>query len=65
VMIAMIGWPGGRRRDTLYRLLDFTRDVIDDAVRCLEAAGLVVATERTVRGTTALALLEYLRLIGV
>jgi hypothetical protein len=66
VVVAVLGCPGGRRRDSLYRSLSSCSDeAIDDAIRCLEVAGVVTTTARTVRASPALTLLDGLRLIGV
>jgi hypothetical protein len=64
-VIALLGRSRGRRRDSLYRTLSFSPEVIDDAIRRLEAAGLVTATARTVRASPALTLLDDLKLIGI
>jgi hypothetical protein len=64
-VIAVLGRPRGRHRDWLYRTLSFSPSAIDEAVRCLEAAGLVITTACTVRASPALMLLDGLRLIGV
>lgn len=57
--------PQGRRRESVYRALVYSRSEIDEAIATLERAGVLTVTGRTVRASPALACLERLNLIAI
>jgi len=66
VAIQLLGYPRGRRRESVHRALEgIGREAIDEAITNLENVGVLVAAERTLRASDALTHLDRLKLIGV
>ena len=66
IVLEVAARPRGRDRERLRRSLrHHPAEAVDEAVRSLEGAGVVRATERTVRPSDALRRLDELGLINV
>ncbi len=66
IVLEVASRPRGRDRARLQRSLrDHPAEAVDEAVRSLQAAGVVSATERTIRPSQALRRLDQLGLINV
>jgi hypothetical protein len=63
IVLVIVASTKGRRVATLYSTMSFSREEIDDALARLEQVGLVIRTERMVRPSPALTLLDRLWLI--
>lgn len=57
--------PQGRRRESVYRALAYSRSEVDEAIATLERAGVLTVAGRTVRTSPALVCLESLNLVAV
>jgi hypothetical protein len=57
--------PQGRRRESVYRALAYSRPEVDEAIATLERAGVLTVAGQTVRASPALVCLEHLNLIAV
>lgn len=57
--------PQGRRRESVYRALDYSRSDVDEAIATLARAGVLTVSGRSVRASDALTCLERLNLIAV
>lgn len=66
IVLEVVSRPRGRDRDRMHRQLrDHTPEAIDEAVEALQHAGVVTATQRTIRPSAALRRLDELGLIAV
>jgi hypothetical protein len=66
VVLQVVGVFYGRQREQVYGALnDFNSRRVGEAIKSLEAVGVVVVNGRTVRQSRALARVDQLRLIGV
>jgi Mn-dependent DtxR family transcriptional regulator len=57
--------PQGRRRESVYRALDYSRSEVDEAIAALERAGVLMVAGRSVRASPAIVCLERLHLIAI
>jgi hypothetical protein len=66
VLEVVLGRPGGRSRESIYRELpEVSPETIDAAISSLESAGLLRSPGRTVHATEALRRLEQLALLAL
>lgn len=66
IVLEVVSRPRGRDRERMRRALrDHPAEAIDAAVQALQEAGVVTATEHTIKPTLALQRLDQLGLIAV